>query len=278
MANRKVAEAAQSKSTFIAEYQNGLSFYSLCPKGYSQGPKDGKQGQETLNQLQGKHVHSAKQRENDQDPSKSKHEGDDIIDGENQKKGPISGKEEEKVKDGNGQKPSGANKKEALVKPHRTIDTDAIRKNEEEMMKTKSKNPAKKDKTVKHQEEKLTEEMKEQPGEEQKQEHEGDLKKEHEEELNKEDEEALKKKGQEEEQKKEEEDELKKEQEELKKETEKMKKELQEQMKKDKLRNALLEELKKEEELKMKKSWREALAKFFGNQVVQVASVLGVRI
>ena len=49
-------------------------------------------------------------------------------------------------------------------------------------------------------------------------------------------------------------------------------------MKKDKMRNELLEELKKEEEDKMKKSWRETLAKFFGYQVVQGIFVLGVRI
>ena len=73
----------------------------MGPKGYSQGPKDGKQGQEALNQLQDKLAYSSKQRENDQDPSKSKHDGDDIIDGEHQKKGPISGLEEEKVKDEN---------------------------------------------------------------------------------------------------------------------------------------------------------------------------------
>ena len=59
-ASDKAAGAAQSKSTFIAEYQNGLSFNSLCPKGYSQGPKDGKQGQETLNQLHDKHKNLAK--------------------------------------------------------------------------------------------------------------------------------------------------------------------------------------------------------------------------
>ena len=175
MANHKAAGAAQSKSTFIAGYQKGLSLSTLCPKGYSQGPKGCKQGKETLNQQHDKLVYSAKQRENDQDPSKSTHDGDDIIDGENQKKGPISGIEEEKVKDGNAQKPSGANKKEALVQPHHRIDTDAIRKNEEELMQNESKNLGKKEKTAKDEEEKLTGEMKEQPGEEQQKEHEQEL-------------------------------------------------------------------------------------------------------
>ena len=248
MVNRKAAGAAQSKSTFIAEYQNGLSLNPLCPKGYSQGPKDGKQGQEALNQLQDKLAYSSKQRENDQDPSSSKHDGDDIIDGEHQKKGAISGIEEEKVKDGNGQNPSGANKKETLVQPHRTIDTDAICKNEEELMKIESKNLAKKDSTVKDQEEKLTEEMKEKQ--------EGELKKKEEED----------------------EDELKKEQEELQREKEKMKKELQEQMKKDKMIKELMEELKKEEEEKMKKSWRKTFAKFNPKRIIQNAKTILVRI
>ena len=83
MVNHKAAGAAQRKSTFIADYQNGLTLNTLCPKGYSQGPKDGKQGKETLKELHGKLVYSAKQRGNDHDPSKSKHDGDGIIDGEN---------------------------------------------------------------------------------------------------------------------------------------------------------------------------------------------------
>ena len=49
-------------------------------------------------------------------------------------------------------------------------------------------------------------------------------------------------------------------------------------MKKDKMIKELMEELKKEEEEKMKKSWRKTFAKFNPKRIIQNAKTILVRI